>query len=52
MYELREPQNIVLAKIKQNAKAGHRKILASACKSYPFTLSLSKLKNIKNGKLH
>jgi len=38
MYELREPQNIVLSKIKQNAKAGHKKILVSAPTGFGKTI--------------
>lgn len=38
MYELREPQQIVLAKIKQNAKAGHKKILVSAPTGFGKTI--------------
>jgi len=38
MYELREPQKIVLEKIKQNAKAGHKKILVSAPTGFGKTI--------------
>jgi len=38
MYELREPQTIVLNKIKGHAKAGHKKILVSAPTGFGKTI--------------
>lgn len=38
MYQLREPQNIVLEKIKQNVKSGHKKILVSAPTGFGKTI--------------